>query len=373
MRILFCSSPGVGHSYPLVPTAWALRAEGHDVLLASTGPLDELAASGLPVVDITPSLDLRSFFIGGDNEGEDSGDSAARTLAALADAMTPGTLQLADRFRPDLVVQTQAQSSGRLAAALLGVACVEHRLGIMRSPEFAYALQERMRAVHVRHGAPADAADPALDAALVEVGPPSLTSSGTAQGLATRYTPYNGGAVLPGWLWDPADRPRIAVTLGTVIPHAIGAAPLLARVVEAARRTDAEFLLVLGDGVDPAGLGPLPANVRTLGRLPLNALLPSCAAIVHHGGAGTTLTAAATGVPQLILPTGVDHFVNAKVVGARGIGLYAAPDQVDRDVIEALLNDASLRDAAQDVRRENEALASPGQSARELLALAGAR
>ena len=44
-------------------------------------------------------------------------------------------------------------------------------------------------------------------------------------------------------------------------------------------------MLALGD-VDTSALGTLPPQVRVAGWIPLNALLPSCAAIIHHGGAG---------------------------------------------------------------------------------------
>ncbi|MFE9117175.1 glycosyltransferase [Streptomyces sp. NPDC007172] len=50
-------------------------------------------------------------------------------------------------------------------------------------------------------------------------------------------------------------------------------------------------------------LGPTPPNVRAVDFVPLNQLLPSCAAIIHHGGAGTFLTALAHGVPQVVVPS----------------------------------------------------------------------
>jgi UDP:flavonoid glycosyltransferase YjiC (YdhE family) len=37
MRVLFCSSPLLGYFLPLVPWAWALRAAGHEVRVATTG------------------------------------------------------------------------------------------------------------------------------------------------------------------------------------------------------------------------------------------------------------------------------------------------------------------------------------------------
>jgi hypothetical protein len=38
MRALFVAGPGVGHVFPMVPLAWALRGRGHDVLVATAGP-----------------------------------------------------------------------------------------------------------------------------------------------------------------------------------------------------------------------------------------------------------------------------------------------------------------------------------------------
>ena len=53
--------------------------------------------------------------------------------------------------------------------------------------------------------------------------------------------------------------------------------------------------------------------------VPLRALLPRCAALVHHGGIGTTAEALRAGVPQVIVPLAYDQFDNAaRVDGARG-------------------------------------------------------
>lgn len=36
MRLLFTTAPLRGHLFPLVPLAWAARAAGHEVLVATT-------------------------------------------------------------------------------------------------------------------------------------------------------------------------------------------------------------------------------------------------------------------------------------------------------------------------------------------------
>ena len=51
--------------------------------------------------------------------------------------------------------------------------------------------------------------------------------------------------------------------------------------------------------------------MKTLSYVSLRRLLPSCAAIVHHGGIGTTSQALAAGIPQTIGPLAFDQFDNA--------------------------------------------------------------
>jgi len=49
-------------------------------------------------------------------------------------------------------------------------------------------------------------------------------------------------------------------------------------------------------------------------------LLPLCAAVVHHGGIGTTARALAAGTPQLVLPLAWDQPDNAARVRRLGAG-----------------------------------------------------
>ncbi len=53
------------------------------------------------------------------------------------------------------------------------------------------------------------------------------------------------------------------------------------------------------DQVPPA----LPATIRRFEYVPFSNVLPKAAAVVHHGGAGTSAQALAAGVPQLVVPT----------------------------------------------------------------------
>jgi vancomycin aglycone glucosyltransferase len=65
-----------------------------------------------------------------------------------------------------------------------------------------------------------------------------------------------------------------------------------------------------------------------------DALLPRVAAVVHHGGAGTTTAAARAGRPQVIVPHILDQFYWGRRVEVLGIGPRALPVQlVTADVL----------------------------------------
>jgi len=64
----------------------------------------------------------------------------------------------------------------------------------------------------------------------------------------------------------------------------------------------------------------LPSLVKHFSYAPLNQLLLSVAALVHHGGVGTMAAALAAGVPQLIVPMAFDQPDNAKRITDLGLG-----------------------------------------------------
>jgi UDP:flavonoid glycosyltransferase YjiC (YdhE family) len=63
----------------------------------------------------------------------------------------------------------------------------------------------------------------------------------------------------------------------------------------------------------------LPANVRHFEYAPFSQLLPKAAALVHHGGIGTSAQAMAAGVRQLVMPFAHDQFDNAERMQKLGV------------------------------------------------------
>jgi len=64
----------------------------------------------------------------------------------------------------------------------------------------------------------------------------------------------------------------------------------------------------------------LPSEILWQDYVPLRALLPHAAALMHHGGIGTTAEALRAGTPQLIIPLAHDQFDNAERVKALRVG-----------------------------------------------------
>ena len=54
---------------------------------------------------------------------------------------------------------------------------------------------------------------------------------------------------------------------------------------------------------------------------PLNAILPRCCAVVHHGGIGTTAAALYAGSPQIIRPFGFDQYDHGARIEELGMGV----------------------------------------------------
>lgn len=75
-------------------------------------------------------------------------------------------------------------------------------------------------------------------------------------------------------------------------------------------------------GIDPRSL---PANFHVLGDTPHDWLFPRVAAVIHHGGGGTSHSAARAGVPSIVTPFAGDQFFWADRLRSAGV----APAPID--------------------------------------------
>ena len=115
----------------------------------------------------------------------------------------------------------------------------------------------------------------------------------------------------------------VARSARTVVAHAIDAARALGRrVIVAGGWAGLERYVTDSD------------DVLAVSAVPHAAVFPRVAAVVHHGGAGTTDAAARAGVPQIVLPHILDQFYWAHRVEQLGLGPRGLPvDLVTADVL----------------------------------------
>jgi L-noviosyl transferase len=364
MRVLFTSTPGFGHLFPMVPLAWAFRCAGHQVLVAAPTQIAKAVRSaGLEhstVGGTQAPLQLRL------EEAHPAGDRnfSVEPWVELAERAVAGTIDVVREWRPHLVISDFADFAGPIAATLAGVPKVSHHWGLHVSDELLGSLLRgqtlrRLHALYERVGLQPQDVAPNVT---IDLCPPSLVRFDNHGWLRMRHIPYCGAGIRSPWLWAPRSRPRVCVSMGSV-PTEAGVHGL-----RDVARGLADFpgeVILTGAGSRDSELGELPDNVRRGGWLTHDQVMPGCDAVIHHGGSGTVLNSALFGLPQLILPQMFDQFENAERMLASGAARVIefgdrAPDEVHRQ-LDLLLTRRSYRDEATRLRFEIEAMPLPGE------------
>jgi UDP:flavonoid glycosyltransferase YjiC (YdhE family) len=97
----------------------------------------------------------------------------------------------------------------------------------------------------------------------------------------------------------------------------------------------------------------LPDGVIHAPYAPFSQLLPRSAALVHHGGIGSTAQAMSCGVPQLMMPMGFDQPDNAQRIKRLGVGDSLPPKKFKGQAVAAalgrLIESATVADACKAV------------------------
>lgn len=110
--------------------------------------------------------------------------------------------------------------------------------------------------------------------------------------------------------------PPVYIGFGSV--HVKDPEGFTAMAIEAVRMAGCRA--ILGAGWTGLGAANLPDEVYLTGDTNHAALFPRCAGVAHHGGSGTTHTAARAGVPQFIMPQIADQFYWGARVHGLGLG-----------------------------------------------------
>jgi UDP:flavonoid glycosyltransferase YjiC (YdhE family) len=334
MRFLMTANRGPGHVEPLVPFARAFMRAGHDVLLAAPGlARPEAERAGL------------AFHALADRD-EAEADAAVASLSELPPdersarfvqeifagvnvrASLPGLLELVPRFRPDVVLRETTEIAGLLAAERHGVP--HGRVAIMAGATETWGVPVATPAID-RHrralGLPPEPTGRAVhDSPYLTILPDAMEDPddvGPAHALRFRE-PTPAATPLPAW-WGDDRRPLVYATFGSVTPRLPFFGELFAATAAELAAVPARVLLTIGLEVDRAELGPVPANVHVERWVAQGAVMPHAAAVVSHGGAGSTRLALAARVPSVVMPSFADQPRNGERLAALGAGI-ALPD-----------------------------------------------
>jgi UDP:flavonoid glycosyltransferase YjiC (YdhE family) len=118
-------------------------------------------------------------------------------------------------------------------------------------------------------------------------------------------------------------------------------------ILEAVQRSGKRVILLTGW----AGIGAveLPKNIFLLRYAPHNWLFPRMAAVVHHGGAGTTASGLRAGVPSIVIPFFGDQSDWAWRTHALGVGTKPIPRfKLTAENLAAAIHEATINRAMQE-------------------------
>ena len=399
MRIVLAAEGTRGDAQPLIELGARLRAAGHDATFCSSPDFAAQAASlGVPFV--ASGTSIRDFLV----------DHAAVIDRSPVGALFEGIRIFRDRFESrlevllelargaDLVVGAGAELAASVAAEARGAAYryVVYCPGMIPSREHApvflpwqdlprwmnralwpalirptvFALRGVIAPARRRLGL---APHRDLYRMMLSTRPLLAVDASLARAPADAPFPIDQVAALHPTHGDalPAKLEAFLETGPPPVYLGFGSMPdadpgsttrtLLDAIARTGRRA------VIGAGWAALGDGPLPEGVVAIESVSHPMLFPRCAAIVHHGGAGTTTTAARAGVPQIVVPHLADQFYWARRVERLGIGVPAMVRRrldaagLAASICEALDNEI-LADRAHDLGarlREEAAVSDP--------------
>ncbi|MGW0499664.1 nucleotide disphospho-sugar-binding domain-containing protein [Streptomyces sp. NPDC003007] len=406
VRILIAVAPLTAHLYPSIPLAWALQSAGHEVRVASNTSLaGEITAAGLTAVDlgertsppapVTDTALARFSDALGFEAGSDFDQLWRATgyyLLAAYGRYHPdeeGRQELADHlveaarnWRPDLVIWDPACPVGSVAARESGAASARMMWGPDYFGWIRHRLVERMSDPASGVSAETDPLAALLAPVFGRFGhdfsdhllfgdltldpiPAQLPRPAGVRRIPMRWVPYTGAAPVPQWLSQPPSRPRVCLSLG-VTGRTVrdGRDPRITAAFEAVAGMDVEVLATVNAA--QVGDGPVPENVRTFDYVPLTQVMPTCAAIIHHGGFGTFFAAAVHRVPQMVVMEELGSaLTSTRYLEARGAGVALPSDGLTAeqvgDGLSRMLTEPSFRQGAAAVYADLTAAPGPGE------------
>jgi sterol 3beta-glucosyltransferase len=380
MKILVATIGSRGDVQPYINLCQGLQEAGHDVSLATNPTLCPLvAAHGVRCTPVGPAVDM------GAEGARLMGQSFNNMWIGMIRVMQLGA-RLVEQAYPDVLEACKGVDLVITTDTTSGVAEAE-KMGL---PWISVTLQPAR--------VPVQKATPSLITRLVwgvlgklfilpinrsrkRLGAPLVTDISTMLSKRLILLPVSRHVAPPDPLWptyvrqtgywfarpqgdwappqdlleflDAGNRP-IVVSLGVMSMSGRPAHQGAQIVLEAIRRTGVRAIV---QGWDEALRGvDLPPTVYHAGSMPHSWLFAQGAAIVHHGGFGTTSAALRAGAPGLIIPHVIDQFYWGQRVSELGVG----PQFISRGKLSPANLSKAITEALSDRQMQAKAAALAG-------------
>jgi UDP:flavonoid glycosyltransferase YjiC (YdhE family) len=387
MRVAIVCNDTRGGIQPYVALGLGLKAAGHEVQAVAPGDLAKMFTEvGLPVAPLSGSLEavLRGSAGAAERGMMASMRLAAREMPARIQAWTKETLEACEGA--DVVTGgVGGMVVGVSVAEKLGKPFIEAHLQPLGAPTDAYPgvlLAGTPRwlgrwGLRLSHHLSEAAVWMPFQRAMATAREKVLGLSGRptaadgqpvlygfsrhvvpvpAEGTRARHvTGYWSLPAAPAWMPSPAleaflarGGPVVSIGFGSMASE--DPETLTALILDAVRSAGVRAVLLAGWG----GLVSLPDadDLFSADAVPHDWLFPRVAAVVHHGGAGTTGAALRAGVPAIVVPFTMDQPFWGSRVAALGVG----PKPIPRARLTTeRLADALRRTVADEAMRERAA------------------
>ena len=312
MRVLVSTRPYVGHLHPALPLVEALVAAGHQAVIATS---EELALEiedrgfGWHPAGAHPDRWLD------DHPGDDANYGpavVALKVDDLVDAIDEVGADVLLADATDLAALIAGPATGRPVARY----SVCHYLPARTWRRLAGPTLQALRAS--RRLPP----DPALGSLTrlpyLDVMPPAMQVTEVVELADRRVVRYQPRDLAGGDPPDPAERPAVVVSFGTVFAN---------------RDRVWDTVLKGCAGLD------LPVLDTRAGRRPLHRTLQNSRALICHGGFNTVLSAVSAGTPMVCVPMAGDQYYNAEVVDRLGLGIRISASRLTQRAVAGALGE----------------------------------
>jgi MGT family glycosyltransferase len=367
-HIAFCTAATAGHVNPVLGVVSELVRRGHRVTCATTGRFAPrfAAAGGEPVV-YTSTLPAHPA-------DWPAGQWRAMLLfLAETEAVLP---QLEDHYRddpPDLMLSEDPAAPGRIMAVKWGLPTLQvwpffatkthwsSDRAALYYPTDTPGVDEflaRLTAVLAAQGVGQPAEEyyaTQTDGGIVLI-PRGFQYDGDSFGPGFTFVGPCLPAVSGGWVRPAGAAPVLLVSLGSINTDHPG---FYRACLDAFADLPWHVVMAVGDRLDRAALGSVPANVELHGSVDQPAVLEHSTVFVTHAGMGSTMEALFHGVPMVAVPRLPEQVVNAKRIAELGLGRVlpagmATPERLRQAVLRLARDETMarrIRAARSEVRR----------------------